>query len=239
MGEGSLGAVDKWWLSTTRQTVVLTLAALASISTFAQTSEVGNWINYFGSQGFSTRWNWHNEVQYRNYNFAGDLQQLLLRTGVGYDLSERNNNVLLGYAFVHSRNYTDEAGTVTRSDEHRIFQQFVTRQSFGRTLLTHRYRFEERHLGGYWRYRLRYLLWVHVPLNKPTMATGTFYTSTYGELFLNTATPVFDRYRLYGALGYAFNGWLRVELGYMRQGVATGFRDQFQIAFFNNLRLDK
>lgn len=232
-------SVRKRRASCLRDPATLVLAALVSVQVSAQTSEVGNWINYFGNQGFSTRWNWHNEVQYRNYNFAGDLQQLLLRTGIGYDLSEKNNNVLLGYAYVHSRNHVDEAGTVTRSDEHRIFQQFITRQSFGRTQLTHRYRFEERHLGEDWRYRLRYLLWVHVPLNKPTMSAGALYTSTYGELFLNTAAPTFDRYRLYGALGYAVNGWLRMEMGYMRQGVEAGYRDQFQIAFFNNLRLDK
>jgi Protein of unknown function (DUF2490) len=222
-----------------RLIVSLVFAVLTSVPGNAQTSEVGNWIIHIGNQGFSTRWNWHNEVQYRNYDLGGDLQQLLLRTGIGYDLSEKNNNVLLGYAFVHSRNYVGDEDDIVRTDEHRLFQQFITRQTFGRTLLTHRYRFEERNWDKEWRYRLRYLLWVHVPLNKPTMAEGAFYTSTYGELFLNTTLTVFDRYRLYGAFGYALNGWLRVELGYMRQGVGTGYRDQLQVAFFNNLRLDK
>ena len=64
----------------------------------AQSTDIGNWFLYFGNQKINNRWNWHNEVQYRNYNFAGDLEQLLLRTGIGYNLTENNNNVLLGFA---------------------------------------------------------------------------------------------------------------------------------------------
>ena len=72
----------------------------------AQQTDIGNWFLYLGNQKINNRWNWHNEVQYRNYNFAGDLEQLLLRTGIGYDLSENNNNVLLGYVYVYSEPYT-------------------------------------------------------------------------------------------------------------------------------------
>ena len=46
----------------------------------AQKTDIGNWFLYLGNQKINNRWNWHNEVQYRNYNFAGDLEQLLLRT---------------------------------------------------------------------------------------------------------------------------------------------------------------
>ncbi len=60
----------------------------------AQKTDLGNWFIYSGNQKINTKWNWHNEVQYRNFNFAGDLEQLLLRTGLGYNLSENNNNVL-------------------------------------------------------------------------------------------------------------------------------------------------
>ena len=68
---------------------------------YAQKTDVGNWFIYFGNQKINNRWNWHNEVQYRNFNFIGDLQQLLLRTGIGYNLTENNNNILLGYGFIN------------------------------------------------------------------------------------------------------------------------------------------
>ena len=71
--------------------------------TYAQKTDIGNWFIYFGNQQIDKKWSWWNEVQYRNYNFAGDLQQLLLRTGISYNLTENNNNVLLGYGFIKTR----------------------------------------------------------------------------------------------------------------------------------------
>src|SRR5437870_11259913 len=72
---------------------------------FAQKSDVGNWFIYSGNQAINKKWNWWNEVQYRNYNFIGDLQQLVIRTGIGYNLTENNNNILLAYAFINSQQY--------------------------------------------------------------------------------------------------------------------------------------
>ena len=44
---------------------------------FAQKNEVGNWFIYFGNQKINDKWNWHNEIQYRNFNPVGDIEQLL------------------------------------------------------------------------------------------------------------------------------------------------------------------
>lgn len=60
---------------------------------------------YFGNNKLNEKFNIHNEVQYRNYNAVGDLEQLLLRTGLGYNLTPNNNNLLLGYGFIRSENY--------------------------------------------------------------------------------------------------------------------------------------
>ena len=65
---------------------------LPNIAT-AQSSDFGNWLIYIGSKQLDSKWNIHNEVQYRNYDAVGDLEQLLLRTGVGYNLSENNHNI--------------------------------------------------------------------------------------------------------------------------------------------------
>ena len=67
---------------------------LLTINISAQKSNVGNWFVYLGNQKINNQWNWHNELQYRNFNFLGDLNQLLLRTGIGYNLTENNNNIL-------------------------------------------------------------------------------------------------------------------------------------------------
>ncbi|HRA72384.1 MAG TPA: DUF2490 domain-containing protein, partial [Flavobacterium sp.] len=131
----------------------------------AQNTDTGNWFLYFGNQKINNRWNWHNEVQYRNYNFAGDLEQLLLRTGIGYNLSENNNNVLLGYAYVHSEPYIAGTDEKSNTNEHRIFQQFITKEKFGRVNIQHRYRFEQRFIEDDFKMRLRYFLSLNVPIN--------------------------------------------------------------------------
>ena len=142
----------------------LLMVSLSTSST-AQKSEIGNWFIYFGNQTLSKKINWHNEVQYRNYNFAGDLQQLLLRTGLGYNLSEGNNNILMGYGYIHSESYIKDTDLKVESKEHRIYQQFITKQKFGRFYSQHRYRLEERFFEEDTYYRFRYFLSLNIPIN--------------------------------------------------------------------------
>ena len=203
--------------------------------TFGQDSEFGNWFIYFGNQKFNSKFNWHNEVQYRNYNFAGDLQQLLLRTGFGYNLTENNNNVLLGYAFINSQKYLPNSEEKTGSNEHRIYQQFITRQNFSRVYLQHRYRVEERFLTDDFQMRFRYFLSMNLPLNNKEMVNNTVYLSVYNEVFVNAQDQYFDRNRLYGGIGYVINKNFRFETGFMQQKLQETQRGQFQIIFFNNL----
>ena len=66
------------------------LFIIISSLSYSQESDLGNWLIYIGSKKVNTKWNIHHEVQYRNYNAIGDLEQLLLRTGVGYNLSPKN-----------------------------------------------------------------------------------------------------------------------------------------------------
>lgn len=203
--------------------------------TYAQKTDTGNWWMYFGNQAINEKWNWHNEVQYRNYDFVGDLQQLLLRTGIGYNLTENNNNVLLGYAYITSKNYLPTSDKKATVNEHRIFQQFITKQNFGRTFIQHRFRVEERFIKDDFQVRFRYLLGLNIPLNKSKMEKNAFYFSTYNEIFINGDSPTFDRDRLYVALGYVINKNFRVEAGFMRQIQEHTGRNQFQIGIYNTI----
>lgn len=218
------------------QLLCLLLVVFISSNVNAQDSEVGNWFLYFGNQKINNRWNFHNEVQYRNYNFAGDLEQLLLRTGIGYNLSENNNNLLLGYAYIHSEPYIAGTDDKLETDEHRIFQQFITKQQFGRVNIQHRYRFEQRFIEDDYKMRLRYFLSLNVPINKKEMEKNAIYASAYNEIFLNTEGPTyFDRDRIYGGIGFCFNKNFKVEAGVMSQILSNSSRTQFQIMFFNSL----
>lgn len=201
----------------------------------AQQSELGNWLIYFGNKNFVDRFNWHHEVQYRNYNAIGDLEQLLLRTGIGYNLTENNNNILLGYGFILGENYMDDTDLKNTSREHRFYQQFITRQKVSIVSLQHRYRFEQRFVEDDFKLRFRYFLSLNVPLNNKELTDKTFYLSAYNEIFLNTTQGnYFDRNRLYGGLGYKLNPKVKFELGYMNQFLANSNRDQINIITFIN-----
>lgn len=203
-------------------------------SGYSQESDLGNWLLYFGNMKIKNDWNWHNEVQYRNYNAIGDLEQLLLRTGIGYNLTEKNNNVLLGYGYILSQNYMDGSDDKVNVNEHRIFQQFITRQNIGIVAVQHRYRFEQRFIESDFRMRFRYFLSINVPLNNKEMIDNTVYLSAYNEIFLNTSGNTFDRDRLYGGIGYRFSKTVRLEIGYMNQFLPNTNRDQINIISFIN-----
>lgn len=210
------------------------ILVLTPVFAYAQNSDLGNWLIYFGNKKINEKINWHNEVQQRNYNGLGDLEQLLLRTGVGYNLTENNNNVLLGYGYIVSENYVDGTDEKTNINEHRIYQQFISKQNIGRLNLQHRYRFEQRFIEKDFKLRFRYFLAFNIPLNRKELMDKTLYLSAYNEIFLTTKDKVFERNRLYGGLGYKLNNRLRFELGYMNQFLNDGRRDQINaIAFVN------
>lgn len=202
------------------------------ISSFSQNSDLGNWLIYFGNKEIDKKFNWHHEVQYRNYNAIGDLEQLLLRTGLGYNLTEGNNNILLGYGYILSQNYLELSDEKFDVNEHRIYQQFITKQSIGIVNLQHRYRFEQRFVEDDFKLRFRYFLAFNIPLNNEELIDNTTYLSVYNELFINSEANVFDRNRLYSGIGYKVNSNMRFELGYMNQFLGDSNRDQLNIISF-------
>jgi hypothetical protein len=188
----------------------------------------GNWLIYIGSKQLNSKWNLHHEVQYRNYNAIGDLEQLLLRTGLGYNISEKSN-LLLGYGYINSENYARNDQEKFTVEEHRIFQQFITKQNIGKVTLQHRYRFEQRFVESDFKTRFRYFLSMNIPLKNPK-----YYLSTYNEIFLNGSSNIFDRNRVYGGFGYKLSKGIKFELGYMSQVFETSNRDQLNIITFIN-----
>jgi hypothetical protein len=220
----------------------LTITSLLSIwlqASFGQKSNFGNWFIYFGNQAIDNKWNWYNEVQYRNYNFIGDLEQLVLRTGIGYNLTENNNNVFLGFAYIYSQRYVSGTDLKLSNNVYTIFQQFISRQNFGRVFILHRYRIEERFFPDDFRMRYRYFLSLNIPLTNSQMNPKTLYFSTYNEIFINGKTPVFDQDRVYGAMGWVINKNLRTELGVMTQFFENRNKTQLQMVFFNNIPFKK
>lgn len=213
--------------------VALTILLVLPNIAIAQESNLGNWLIYIGSKKINSKWNIHNEVQYRNYNAIGDLEQLLLRTGVGYNLDE-SNNVLLGYGYILSENYIGDTDDKISVNEHRIFQQYTSKQNVGKVKLSHRYRFEQRFVENDFKLRFRYFLSLNIPFKSNESGVSPLYLSAYNEIFLNSKSSIFDRNRVYGGLGYTVSENIRIELGYMNQFFETDSRDQINIITFVN-----
>lgn len=211
---------------------VLAFQLILPTSGNAQEKDLGNWLIYIGNKKINTKWNIHNEVQFRNYNAISDLEQLLLRTGIGHSFNENKNNILFGYGYIISQNYIDNSQEKLTINEHRIFQQFTSKQKIGMVKLNHRYRFEQRFVEKNFKMRFRYFLGINIPLSKKEM--NKFYFSAYNEIFLNTKSAIFDRNRLYAGIGYKASKKLRFEFGYMNQFFETSSRDQINIISFLN-----
>jgi len=160
------------------------------------------------------------------------LEQLLLRTGIGYNLTENNNNLLLGYGYILSENYVQNGRDKFDVNEHRIFQQFTNKQKLGRIGLSQRYRFEQRFVEDDFKMRFRYFISLNIPLAKKETENPKYYLSAYNEIFLNTKSSIFDRNRVYGGIGYKLNVNIRIEAGYMNQFFETSSRDQFNLITF-------
>lgn len=210
----------------------LIIALMLPIFAQSQDSNFGNWLIYIGNKKLNSKWNLHNEVQYRNYNAIGNLEQLLLRTGLGYTFNESKNNVLLGYGYILSENYIDNTDETISVNEHRIFQQFISGQKIGNVKINHRYRFEQRFVESDFKMRFRYFLALNISFCSKEEQESKFYFSAYNEIFLNTKTSIFDRNRVYGGIGYNVNKNFRIEAGYMNQFFETSSRDQFNIITF-------
>ena len=209
--------------------LIIILAFLAApFLGFSQENGPGNWLVYIGSKQLNSKWNLHHEIQYRNYNTIGNLEQLLLRTGLGYKVGEKSN-LLLGYGYINSENYTGNEDDKVTVEEHRIFQQFITKHTIGKLSLQHRYRFEQRFVASNFKTRFRYFLGLNIPFKD-----SKYYLSTYNEIFLNGASNVFDRNRIYGGLGYKVSSGIKLEVGYMNQIFETSSRDQINLITFIN-----
>ena len=202
-------------------------------------NELGAWYMYFFNTTFKdSSWGVQGDVQYRNWNIAGDLEQLLLRGGVTYKPKNAKIKFTLGYANVTSGTYGSDP---TTTGESRIYQEALFPVKIGRRFLfDNRFRFEQRFVEGQdLRTRYRYNLFLNIPLNKIEMAKKTLYLALYNELFINgqqnigdgVEVEIFDRNRFYVAMGYMINKGAKIQLGVMNQTTEDFSKNQLQLSF--------
>ncbi len=96
---------------------------LISFSSTAQVDEdqTGAWYMYFWNTGFGeSEWGLQGDVQYRNWDLGGDLEQLLIRGGLTYSPENADIKFTLGYGNITSGAFGESDAT---SGESRIYQE--------------------------------------------------------------------------------------------------------------------
>jgi hypothetical protein len=227
--------------SSLKKLLITGLILCSSTLGFSQENpDLGAWYMYFGNLRFTdSPWAIHGEVQYRNHNLMGDLEQLLLRTGLQYNLKSGQASFLAGYGSITSGDVGESTST---SHENRTYQEVILRQKLGKVGIQHRYRYEQRWIENTdFRTRFRYFISVSVPLNQKDLAEkGALYVQIYDEIFINgeqltESMQYFDRNRLYLALGYRTSKNLALQLGVMEQTTSSSSKTQLQFSAFHQI----
>lgn len=210
------------------------LAFIFTISNFSQEigdDKLGSWHMYFGTNKISEKVSLHTEAQFRYYENGKNFNQLLLRTGINYHINP-NAIATFGYGFIETDVTFEELGDLANLTEHRIFEQFILKNTVGQFKFEHRYRLEQRFISfperNETQNRARYRLQVTLPL------TDIFFLNFYDEIFLNLQNDVYGQNRLYGALGLNVTENLSVQLGYLKNHFPSANFDRLQIGVFYN-----
>lgn len=219
---------------------LILLIFLSSATSYAQKkNDLGAWYMYFGNLKIKeTPWAVHGELQYRNHNLIGDLEQMLVRTGLQYN-HQNGVSLLTGYGSITSQSEGNQTNSI---HENRLYQEVILRQNLGKIGLFHRFRYEQRWQDEIeFKTRFRYAIFLNVPLNDVALGEkGSWYIQGYDELFINGEklkgkSEYFDRNRLYLGLGYRIVKNMALQVGLLDQTTNTISKTYLQIGTFHQM----
>lgn len=182
------------------------------------------------------RWRWWMEAQSRIRDSGSEMDQFLIRPGIGYGLSDRST-VWIGYAHVTTRPAVGD--TIY---ENRIWQQYMWSGPTPLGTLTSRTRLEQRwqdngdDTGG----RFRQFFKFNWPLSLHRAASFVVWDEVFVHLNSTDwgARKGFDQNRGFAGIGYRFNPHLLTEIGYINQYIDTAGIDRVNHILSVNVFLD-
>jgi hypothetical protein len=152
------------------------------------------------------------------------------------DMFLTNNITISPIGYVYTWNYQYGKQPLSIPENfHCFFEQINIKHNTGRVFLEQRARLEQRWQenkieqtdGSYkvenytYQNRFRYRFMINVPINKKMMSAGTVFLSAWDEVFVSFGKNIHynlpDQNRIYGGLGYKFNKYGTVQLGYLNQ----------------------
>lgn len=221
----------------------------------AQQNTHTGWLASFNTFSINKSWSIHLDVQLRSTDELSQVQALLIRPGINYNI-KKNQVITAGYAYIPNRYFSATDNELLA--EHRLWQQFIVWQPVKNTSIQHRFRFEERfvpkpatdnndlYTDEYsFSTRFRYFVRSIIPLSaqKAGFEKGMF-TALQNEVFFNVTNQnnvngkTFDQNRLYAALGYRVAKQFDIEAGYMwqfvekKEGLGTTNNHIAQVALY-------
>jgi hypothetical protein len=219
---------------------IVALLCLMHIASAQTSAQFHGWYMYFGNHRLTDRWGIHTEYQFRRNDGILNWQQSLMRVGIDYRPMD-HLMLTAGYGHIITFPYGDQP-VAHEFTEHRLWQQALTDHDLGRVNLCHRFRLEQRWLekwgqddAGAWsmneweyRNRVRYQLFLSIPLNHKKMQDRTVFIGLNDELFVQFGEAVklnvLDQNRAYAALGYRHSATWNVQLGYLNQWIIKADR---------------
>jgi hypothetical protein len=220
--------------------LLLVLPSLASAQ--VDEDQTGAWYMYLWNTTLEdSQFGFQGDIQHRNWDLGGDLEQLLVRGGLTWSPENSRSKYTFGYAHITSGAFGPSNNT---SGENRVYQEASIPQRFGEKLfVTHRLRLEQRRVENQdFRNRFRYFLNLNYPLNQNDLGEGSVYVSFYNEVFVNLEQDIgdnrrvdaFDRNRAYLALGYSLTDKVKLQFGYMQQKTKAENKGQLQFNLFHS-----
>lgn len=191
------------------------------------------WLMYFGNHAINPKLGLHLEGQIRRADGIQSPQQLLLRTGINYQLLPQSF-ASLGYCWVKTYPY-GSFPSKSIFPENRIWEQFQNKNQLGKVEWISRFRLEQRWVQGpvqgvdgswapgnaVFSNRFRSLQRFSIPLKGTKIEDHSWYISCYDELLVqfgrNIGLNIFDQNRAYLAIGTKIPKVGRLEFGYLNQ----------------------
>jgi hypothetical protein len=225
------------------------------------TNQFVGWLAAFGRIELKNKFSLHVESQLRSTDNIEQIQSVLLRVGLNYNLKS-NQIITVGYAYISSRRTVDSVSGYGPED--RIWEQYVLNEAFSfhehSITIQNRFRLEQRFIGqsvaedgelvtsGFsFVQRIRYFARMIAPFAKSPggFKKGGFF-SLQDEVFVNIGDlsvvngKYFDQNRAYLSIGYRFSQKNDTEIGYMNQfvlnkGTARTNNNVIQIATYIRL----
>ncbi|HLO80455.1 MAG TPA: DUF2490 domain-containing protein [Chitinophagaceae bacterium] len=203
--------------------MMVNVVAIKSQTKKEVTHHAQTWLSINSTYRFSEHWGILGDFHYRSTIAFKDPRFYFIRVGGHYWIQEKMT-AAAGYA--HTWLSPAQTGWQTWTNENRLYEQFLFSTSLGKTLITQRFRNEQRWIQkiqndsrtGETKFinRVRYLLSFNFPIFKkpglPSLVLADEVLLNFGkEVVYNTV----DQNRIFIGIKQALNPHLSYDFGYM------------------------